>query len=403
MRVAELVERGERIGDYEELKILIGKIEEFRGSPIYLSLKDRIKNLKVKLANNDLQSYQQTNLKMIEEELLKCGVKTEEIDQAAQKAFDKLNTVKDLPAEEIDNSKEIISVSVRTKSAEKQLDRFIKQFDDGHDKIAKKRAKKKILQFISNKNTFNQKAAVMRKEKLDAILGNHNQELDLSPKRVKLNYEKSQKTTSTTPVSTAFARNSGIHFGLRVSEAISLDLELNHPELEYKDLYLLRGKRKKDRYVYIAPEIVEILKKYAPHTLRRCFATYNLLAGMPLNILQKVLGHKKLETMHNLELLYFYLVTIAYDGSDFAVSILAASRTDKGVHAQEQKFTLRLNLSFSSEKLFNLLKKAFGGVVLVKKVQKVDNNFHPIRSVFNKEYRYFINVGKCNIFQKKYR
>lgn len=180
-KVAELVERGERIGNYEELKVLVGKIEEFRGSPIYLSLKDRIKNLKVKLASNDLQSYQQTNVKMIEEELLKCGVKTEEIDQAAQKAFDKLNTVKDLPAEEIDNSKEIISVSVRTKSAEKQLDRFIKQFDDSHDEIAKKKAKKKILQFISNKNTFNQKAVEMRKEKLDAILGNHNQELDPFP------------------------------------------------------------------------------------------------------------------------------------------------------------------------------------------------------------------------------
>jgi len=133
--------------------------------------------------------------------------------------------------------------------------------------------------------------------------------------------------------------------------------------------------------------------------------------------------------MHNLKLLCFYLVTIAYDGSDFAgwaiqpnkftvqgcveailnrvfkekVSILAASRTDKGVHAREQKFTLRLDLNFSSEKLFNLLKKALGEVVLVKKVQKVDNNFHPIRSVFNKEYRYFINVGKYNIFQKKYR
>jgi integrase/recombinase XerD len=114
---------------------------------------------------------------------------------------------------------------------------------------------------------------------------------------------------------------------LRVSEAISLDLELNHPEPNYKDLYLLRGKRKKDRYVYIAPEIVEELKKYnwkpnqtnrrdfweflnrvhydlkissnielAPHTLRRCFATYNLLAGMPLNILQKVLGHSRVST-----------------------------------------------------------------------------------------------------------
>ncbi|CAI2189907.1 18366_t:CDS:2, partial [Funneliformis geosporum] len=28
----------------------------------------------------------------------------------------------------------------------------------------------------------------------------------------------------------------------------------------------------------------------------RCFATYNLLAGMPLNILQKVLGHSRVST-----------------------------------------------------------------------------------------------------------
>jgi site-specific recombinase XerD len=34
----------------------------------------------------------------------------------------------------------------------------------------------------------------------------------------------------------------------------------------------------------------------APHTLRRCFATYNLLANMPLNILQKVLGHSRVST-----------------------------------------------------------------------------------------------------------
>lgn len=113
--------------------------------------------------------------------------------------------------------------------------------------------------------------------------------------------------------------------GLRVSEAISFDLEMRHPEPEYEDLYLLRGKRKKDRYVYVAPEVIEILKEHnwepnrtnrrdfheflsrvrydlnispnielAPHTLRRCFATYNLLVGeMPLNILQKVLGHSR--------------------------------------------------------------------------------------------------------------
>ena len=30
-----------------------------------------------------------------------------------------------------------------------------------------------------------------------------------------------------------------------------------------------------------------------PHTLRRCFATYQAISGMPLPVLQKVLGHSK--------------------------------------------------------------------------------------------------------------
>ena len=34
----------------------------------------------------------------------------------------------------------------------------------------------------------------------------------------------------------------------------------------------------------------------APHTLRRCFATYNAVNGMPLPVLQKVLGHRKIAT-----------------------------------------------------------------------------------------------------------
>lgn len=115
--------------------------------------------------------------------------------------------------------------------------------------------------------------------------------------------------------------------GLRVTEAISFDLNLEHQSPEYKGLYLLRGKRQKDRWVYISSEIIKELKKrewkpnkvnrinffyflqqvkkelnisqnieLTPHTLRRCFATYNALNGMPLPVLQKVLGHSKIST-----------------------------------------------------------------------------------------------------------
>ena len=34
----------------------------------------------------------------------------------------------------------------------------------------------------------------------------------------------------------------------------------------------------------------------SPHTLRRCFATYQAISGMPLPVLQKVLGHSKVST-----------------------------------------------------------------------------------------------------------
>jgi len=34
----------------------------------------------------------------------------------------------------------------------------------------------------------------------------------------------------------------------------------------------------------------------APHTLRRCFATYNAISGMPLPVLQNVLGHANVRT-----------------------------------------------------------------------------------------------------------
>jgi len=119
----------------------------------------------------------------------------------------------------------------------------------------------------------------------------------------------------------------GWKVGLRISEAVSFDLSLEHQQAEYKNLYLLRGKRSKERWVFISPEIVKELKKrnwkpnqtnrisffdflgkvkkemnlpanveLSPHTLRRCFATHQAISGMPLPVLQKVLGHSKVST-----------------------------------------------------------------------------------------------------------
>ena len=115
--------------------------------------------------------------------------------------------------------------------------------------------------------------------------------------------------------------------GLRISEAINFDLSLENREPAYKNLYLLSGKGKKERWVYVGEEIIRELKKrnwqpnqtnrftfskfleqvknemnlpanfeLSPHTLRRCFATHQAISGMPLPVLQKVLGHSKVST-----------------------------------------------------------------------------------------------------------
>ncbi|RHZ35326.1 hypothetical protein [endosymbiont GvMRE of Glomus versiforme] len=39
--------------------------------------------------------------------------------------------------------------------------------------------------------------------------------------------------------------------GLRISEAIAFDLSLENQEVAYKNLYLLRGKRNKERWVFV--------------------------------------------------------------------------------------------------------------------------------------------------------
>jgi site-specific recombinase XerD len=46
--------------------------------------------------------------------------------------------------------------------------------------------------------------------------------------------------------------------GLRVSEAVGFDYQLKHPR--HKNLYLVKGKGNKKRYVYVSKEIVRELK-----------------------------------------------------------------------------------------------------------------------------------------------
>jgi integrase len=112
--------------------------------------------------------------------------------------------------------------------------------------------------------------------------------------------------------------------GLRISEAVKFDLSAKNK----KGLYRInKCKGNKTRYAYVSKEIIQKLKincwkpnqtnrinfyhflqkikkelnisreiELTPHTLRRCFTTYNALNGVPIPILQKVLGHANIRT-----------------------------------------------------------------------------------------------------------
>ncbi|CAI2181111.1 16276_t:CDS:2 [Funneliformis geosporum] len=69
----------------------------------------------------------------------------------------------------------------------------------------------------------------------------------------------------------------GKEAGLRVSEAVNFNLSLK----QKSNLYLIHGKKHKKRSVFIDPQIITNIE-LTPHTLRRCFATYQANSGMPL-------------------------------------------------------------------------------------------------------------------------
>lgn len=126
--------------------------------------------------------------------------------------------------------------------------------------------------------------------------------------------------------------------------------------------------------------------------------------------------------------MFKYLVTISYDGNDFfgwakqkkeftaqgyieevisksfnkEIKIKGISRLDRGVHAREQKFFFELDVDLEEDRVSVFLKKALR-LVLIKEVQKLPQNFQVSWVSFAKEYRYFINTGEVDFWQRNYR
>ena len=88
--------------------------------------------------------------------------------------------------------------------------------------------------------------------------------------------------------------------------------------------------------------------------------------------------------------------------SNKKVSISSSGRTDKGVHAINQKAHFILDKDIDVDRLKNSLNKLLPDDIYLKNIIKVCNNFHARFDVIKKEYIYKINVGEYNPIEKDY-
>lgn len=123
-----------------------------------------------------------------------------------------------------------------------------------------------------------------------------------------------------------------------------------------------------------------------------------------------------------------YLISIKYDGSKFygfqrlkdkktvqqsieealtiinkkAVEVKGAGRTDRGVHANDQKASFDLDINIDEEHLKLALNSLIKPYIYITDIKIVDNNFHARFNTLKKEYIYKINMGEYNPLLEDY-
>lgn len=123
-----------------------------------------------------------------------------------------------------------------------------------------------------------------------------------------------------------------------------------------------------------------------------------------------------------------YLINLAYDGSKFYgyqiqknkitvegeiervlskilnknINTIAASRTDKDVHANNQYCHFDYDKNLDIKKITNSMNKLINKSIFIKNIKKVDDDFHARYNVIKKEYIYIINLGEYNPIEKDY-
>jgi tRNA pseudouridine38-40 synthase len=84
------------------------------------------------------------------------------------------------------------------------------------------------------------------------------------------------------------------------------------------------------------------------------------------------------------------------------VILHAASRTDKGVHALNQKAHLDIDVNITCYKLKRAINSNVPEDIHVNDVTLVDNNFHARYMAIKKEYLYILNMGEYNPIERNY-
>lgn len=130
-----------------------------------------------------------------------------------------------------------------------------------------------------------------------------------------------------------------------------------------------------------------------------------------------------------------FLITISYDGSKFygfqrlneeisvqktledaltkinkqSVEVKGDGRTDRGVHANGQRVSFKLDVNIDENGLMMALNSLVKPYIYVKKVEKVNEDVHARFSVTKKKYIYKINLGEFNpqltdyVYQSEYK
>ena len=123
-----------------------------------------------------------------------------------------------------------------------------------------------------------------------------------------------------------------------------------------------------------------------------------------------------------------YLIIIPYDGHDFygferqprkrtiqgeiekvltlinksKVEIKGAGRTDRGVHAYDQKAHFELKQNVPITRLKKAINSRLPSDIRINDIKIVDDDFHARFDCVNKTYKYYINTGDYDIMKNNY-